>query len=113
MPLPEQLTVYNAKCVRIIQAESWFVVNAVLVGLFVIMLLVYVMQINGATTKNYRIKLLNDKISSLNDTQSALFASKSAVDDIALIEGYARANSMIKGDGSVALYGDAGVAMQR
>src|SRR3989339_71789 len=111
MPLPEQLTVLNAKCKRgsqVIQTNSWLAINLMLIGLFV-----FVIQMNGITANNYRIKTLTDRISLLNETNSSLSVSRTVIDDVGIIMEFAKSNNMIKGDGSVALYGDAGVAMQR
>ena len=116
MPLPEQLTVLNAKCksgAQVIQTNSWLVINLMLIGLFALMLFVYVVQMNGITANNYRIKTLTDKISSLNEVNSSLSVSRAVIDDVGIIMEFAKSNNMIKGDGSVALYGDARVAMQR
>jgi len=39
--------------------------------------------------------------------------SRTVIDDVGILMEFAKSNNMIKGDGSVALYGDVGVAMQR
>jgi hypothetical protein len=113
MPLPDKLTVYNLKGTQITKSEPWHMVNLALLGVFVLMLFIYVMQMNSITSRNYQIKLLNGKISSLNESNSVLSVSKSAIDDLDAIESFAKANNMIKSDGSVAMYGDTGVAIQR
>ena len=113
MPLPDKLTVYNPNNAQIIKSEPWHLVNLTLIGIFVLMLFAYVMQMNSITSKNYQIKLLNGRISSLNESNSVLSVSRSAIDDIDAIDAFAKANNMIKSDGSIAMYGDTGVAMQR
>jgi cell division protein FtsL len=96
-----------------VSSERWFVVNMVLIALFVIMLFVYVMQMNGITAGNYKIKVLNDKISSLNETHGILMANKVAVENPELILQYAKTNSMIEAGSPVAMYAENDFALKR
>ncbi|HAU08082.1 MAG: hypothetical protein UW46_C0008G0013 [Candidatus Yanofskybacteria bacterium GW2011_GWF1_44_227] len=96
-----------------LQNGYWFTINVVLVGLFVVMLLAYVMQMNVVTAGGYKVKLMNDKIVSLNESNAALMASKSSMEDQSAIISFANSNNMVEAKDSMAMFQSGGVALQR
>ncbi|OGN07424.1 MAG: hypothetical protein A3B86_01600 [Candidatus Yanofskybacteria bacterium RIFCSPHIGHO2_02_FULL_38_22b] len=72
----------------------WF--NLLLVGFGVCLLFYYVVLANSIAQTNYRIQILQDKISTLAETNSTLMSQKiSKENPVALLE-FARANNFVE-----------------
>lgn len=94
------------------QESFWSLTNIVLLGLFIISLFLYIIQVNVTTSNNYKVRLLNDKISSLNEAHAALMASKLEIENLDLVSTFAKTN-MVEATNTVAMFGESGVALRR
>lgn len=82
-----------------IKTMDWTLVSILNVGLFsifAVLLFFYVFWINSATSADFKISGLNDKITALNETQSALIAESLSFDNPADTLSFARQNNMIE-----------------
>lgn len=82
-----------------IKTMDWTLISILNVGLFsifAVLLFFYVFWINSATSTDFRISSLSEKITALNEMQSTLIAESLSFDNPADTLSFARQNNMVE-----------------
>lgn len=101
---------------RRVFASSWrpvAILNYVMSAFVIIVFVYYILQANIAAADGYRIKLLNDRLSSLREQNSGLVSGKSGNEDIAVISEFAQKKSMVPAKEVTYLFDRGNVALNQ
>lgn len=72
------------------------VLNVMFLAASALLVIYYIIGANSITSDNYKIKLLIDRLTQLNEEQSNLLSQKEMVDESLAIRNFANAHNMIE-----------------
>lgn len=80
----------------VLQFDLTLVLNTMLLAAGALLLIYYIIGANSIASDNYRIKLLIDRLTQLNEGQSNLLAQKASIDELPIIRVFAQTHNMIE-----------------
>ena len=80
----------------VLQFGPALVINTILLTAGVLLMLYYIMGANGMTSDNYKVKLMNDRLTQLNEEQSTLLAQKAGLEESLVTLNFAKSHSMVE-----------------
>lgn len=70
--------------------------NIFLLTAIVALALYYIIGANGLAAVNYKVKLLNDKLTQLDEDQAILLSKKAGVEETLITHEFARSHNMVE-----------------
>ncbi len=86
--------------------------NVLLLGVFGLLLSFYVIQANIMAADKYKVKILNEKLMSLNEIRTSLTAERSETEDPSELMGFVRAKGMIEAKNVTYIFENGNVALK-
>lgn len=87
--------------------------NIGMLTIIAVLLLFYVISINGIVANNYKTRLLNDKLSALNEVTANLIVQKNSFDNSVKVLNFVQGHNMIEAKNVTYLFENREVAIQR
>ena len=87
--------------------------NVILLGLFGLLLSFYIIQANIIAADKYKVKILNEKLTSLNEIRTSLAAERSETEDPSELMEFARAKGMIEAKNITYIFENGNVALRQ
>lgn len=110
MPWPDAMTRSDAYAQPI---NPILVSNVILLGIFGLLLSFYIIQANMIADNKYQIKVLNEKLTSLNEVRTSLAVQRSDIEDPFKLMEFARAKGMVQAKNVTYIFENGNVALQR
>ena len=85
--------------------------NLILFGVLGLILSFYIIEANMIATDKYRIKVLDDKLTSLNEVRTSLAARRSAVEDPSGLMDFAKSHNMVEAKNTTYIFENGNVAL--
>ncbi|MBI2064163.1 MAG: hypothetical protein HYT66_00405 [Candidatus Yanofskybacteria bacterium] len=86
--------------------------NVILLGIFGLLLSFYIIQANIIAADKYKVKILNEKLTSLNEIRTSLAAERSETEDPSELMEFARAKGMIEAKNITYIFENGNVALK-
>lgn len=110
MPWPDIMT----KSVAYAQPINPILVsNIFLLGIAGLLLSFYIIQANIIAADKYKIKILNEKLTSLNEVETSLAAQKSEAENPSGLMEFARSRNMVEAKNITYLFENGNVALKQ
>jgi cell division protein FtsL len=93
-------------------ASPVFLINTIILLVAGLLMVYYVIQANMIAAGNYKIKLLNQKLESLNEVRSSLAAQESSIEDPAKVLDFALSHGMVEAKNAVYIFENGNVALR-
>lgn len=84
------------KAITIEEFNYYTIINSFLLAGVVAIAAYYVVSANVMASKNYKIKLLKDKLTQINEEQSNLLSQKAGLEDALITLEFAKTNKMVE-----------------
>jgi hypothetical protein len=89
------------------------ILNIFLITTTIFLLFYFVIVSNIITSSNYKIKLLNDELSKLTETNSLLTSKKLSIEDSLILMDFVKENNMVEADFITHIFENGNVAALR
>ena len=86
--------------------------NVILLGIFGLLLSFYIVQANMIAADKYKVKILNEKLTSLNEVRTSLAAQRSGTEDPSELTEFAQARGMVQAKNVTYIFENGNVALQ-
>lgn len=86
--------------------------NIILLGVLGLVLSFYIIEANMIATDKYRIKVLDEKLTSLNEVRTSLAAKRSAVEDPSGLMDFAKSHNMVEAKNVTYMFENGNVALR-
>jgi hypothetical protein len=87
--------------------------NVILLGVLGLLLSFYIIQANMIAADRYKVKILNEKLTSLNEARTSLSAQRSETEDPSELAEFARSRGMVQASNVAYIFENGNVALQR
>lgn len=87
--------------------------NVILLGIAALALSLYIVQANILAADKYKVKVLNEKLLSLNEVRTSLLAQRSVVEDPSGLMEFAKSRNMVEAKNITYLFENGNVALRR
>jgi len=89
------------------------VANVILLGVVGLLLSFYIVQANMIAADKLKIKTLNERLTSINESKTSLAAEVSELDDPSELMEFAKENGMVQASKVTYIFENGNVALQR
>lgn len=90
-----------------------FISNIILLGIAALALSFYIIQANMIATDKYEIKILGEKLTSLNEVLTTLSVQRSQAEDPSALMEFARSRNMIEAKNITYIFENGDVALRQ
>lgn len=87
--------------------------NVILLGVLGLLLSFYIIQANMIAADRYQVKILNEKLASLNEVRTSLDAQRNDLEDPSELMEFAKARGMVEAKDVSYIFENGNVALQQ